>query len=481
MKALFTATLWSALSSVCTIAVGLVRIKILAMLLGPYGIGVLTQLNSYFRLLNTIPNGLTIGIVKCTAQYNAEDHRALGRLFSTVRMTLLVLAVFVTVLSIVFSHKLAEYLLQDESLYLYVIIGSLGLLFTFLASGQRSFIQGMKEIPRLAKMKIIASVLGIILVIPLVYFWKLNGAILHLSLFALITYVVALVIWKGIRRRRLTELQIGGFDRSVIGQVAKYGLVTVVTLAAMSMTYLIVRIYIGNRLGLEQVGVFHAAFGISARYLPIILGSVSIYLLPHLSGIKDHAIISREMNDSLRLFLILLTPMIVVLLGLREVVILVLFTPEFLPAAELLRYQLAGDFFKGIGYAFGAPLIPMGRLKAFLAFDLSWDILFLALSLTLIPVIGLKGVPVAYATARGVFVAIAYIYQRKTMGFRLTRANVRLLIVSSCAVLVVILAPVGLVTYVGLPLLLALWAVISIKRSEVRQVYLLLASRFKNR
>ncbi|MFC1542952.1 oligosaccharide flippase family protein [Candidatus Neomarinimicrobiota bacterium] len=470
MKHLVLSTFWNTLASGLQVVLNIARMKLLALLLGPYGVGILSQITTYLTLLSTIPAGLGTGIVKHTAEYAAQDRQRLAQLLTTVKLSLAVLGLASFIVGVVFSHQIAYSLFGDENLAVYVVLGSIGLPFNFLVSVSQSFIQGLKEIPLLSKVKIVAALVSLGLLVPMILFWKLSGAILHLGVFAAVNMILVAVVWHYLRSRRLPEARGGSFDSGILRIITLFGVVSIANLAAKNGAFLGIRILIGHQLDMQAVGIFHAAFVMSTRYLPMVMSTIVIYLLPHLSGISDRQIINAELNRILRFFLVLITPIIMIVIGLREVLIPFIYSREFLPATDLLPPQLLGDFFKITAYTLGAALLPLGRLRASLLFGVSSQLIFFLLSFGLLQQFGLVGVPTAYALVRGLYLVLIYLYLRKQINFRFDGRYIRLWLISAAAVITMVMLPTGGLYYLALLATLIIWGLLSIDRNDIKQL-----------
>jgi PST family polysaccharide transporter len=159
-------------SSLITILIGMVRTKIVAILLGPNGIGFMSVLTSLQQIVSTI-TGLGLnssGIRQIAFSASTQDDKAISITVKSLRFTVwatgglgfLVMVIGAKLFSQA-SFKTTEYALS---------IGFLGfaILFSAISSGQSSVLQGFRRIGDVAKINIIGAISGTIISLPAIIF-----------------------------------------------------------------------------------------------------------------------------------------------------------------------------------------------------------------------------------------------------------------------------------------------------------------------
>lgn len=158
---------------------------------------------------------------------------------------------------------------------------------------------------------------------------------------------------------------------------------------------LVVRARIVHLYGLEGAGQFDAAWSISAMYLALFLASLQSYLLPELSKIEKGAALEPALSRAFHFALILSLPLIVGLVVLKPLVMSLLFSEAFMPALDLLRWVLLGDFVRVLGWIMSTTLIARADMKGFALAEALWSIIFVSLAWLLLP-LGIEWIGVAY-------------------------------------------------------------------------------------
>lgn len=147
--------------------------------------------------------------------------------------------------------------------------------------------------------------------------------------------------------------------------------------------------------GLEGAGQFDAAWSISAMYLALFLTSLQSYLLPVLSKIDKGAALRTALSKAFHFALMLSLPLIVGLVVFKPLVVYLLFSEAFMPALDVLRWVLLGDFVRVLGWIMSTTLIARADMKGFALAEGLWSLVFVPLAWMLLP-LGIEWVGVAY-------------------------------------------------------------------------------------
>lgn len=102
----------TAISTIIKVIAGFVINKVIALYIGPSGLAVVGQLQSFMSIVTTFSNGaITSGIVKYTAEYQTIEQKQ--KIFSSSITISLVCSFFVSIFLFGFSEYLSELILKD--------------------------------------------------------------------------------------------------------------------------------------------------------------------------------------------------------------------------------------------------------------------------------------------------------------------------------------------------------------------------------
>jgi len=257
-------------------------------------------------------------------------------------------------------------------------------------------------------------------------------------------------------------------DFSILKQLIKFGMASLIAGTSTLVSLLLVRTFIVSHMDIQHLGIFQAVLAISSQSIMIVIESIGTYSFPRMSGLESHSEVRNEINKTFRLALLISTPIILIILTFKNIVILILYSSEFLEAAKLLGIQLLGDFFKAVGWSMGVALLPLERLKAFISIDVAWSVLFVSISYITIPRWNLQGVIFSYMVCFLFHAIVNYLYLRRTIGFGFWGKNVKLLISSVGLIVIgVLFFKQSLWYYLFMGVLLVGWAKFTLTREEV--------------
>ena len=144
-------------------------------------------------------------------------------------------------------------------------------------------------------------------------------------------------------------------------------------------------------------------------YVMLILSSFSTYYLPTLAapGTKGNEVI----ENVLRTTLLLVVPLIAVVMALRPLALVVLYSEKFLAASSLMHWMLIGDFFKVLSFVVAMPMLARADLKPFLVGEIGWNVfMFVASQLGLRTRWGIETIGVSFAISYAVYLVYALAY-----------------------------------------------------------------------
>jgi O-antigen/teichoic acid export membrane protein len=107
--------------------------------------------------------------------------------------------------------------------------------------------------------------------------------------------------------------------------------------------------------------------------------------MPHLSSTRGEDSFARELFDITLKVLLLTAAAAVGIYVLRDVIIAIVFTHEFVPVRELLAWQLAGDVLKMASWPFRMALVIKMRTRWYIALEVTAPLLHAGFTFVLLP------------------------------------------------------------------------------------------------
>ena len=178
--------------------------------------------------------------------------------------------------------------------------------------------------------------------------------------------------------------------------------------------------------GLEAAGLYQAAWTLGGLYVGIVLQAMGTDFYPRLVGsIDDTGASNRLVNEQAQMSLLLAGPGVIATLALAPVALWLLYSPEFVAAAEVLRWTCLGMALRVITWPVGYVIVARNDRVLFVVTELFWAALNVGLTLVLVPTFGLKGAGIAFFLSYVAHGIVVYLIVRRLTGFRWSSANLR--------------------------------------------------------
>lgn len=204
---------------------------------------------------------------------------------------------------------------------------------------------------------------------------------------------------------RSSELKFADFSGRWEGDLARnliafYPMLLIHSIA-VPLAPLLVRDALANQLGTDAAGYWQASIRMSDMYTQVLLTTVSLYLMPHLSEITHRGAFCREVAFTAIKLATLTCIAAVTLYIFRDWVIATVFTPKFYSVRELMPYQLLGDVLKMAGYPVRMALSIQMRSVWYVFIEISITGVWVGLTYFWIPELGTEAATLAYTCAWG--------------------------------------------------------------------------------
>lgn len=443
--------------------VGLVRNKAMALMLGPAGFGMMGTFMSILDLARSFAAmGMSNSGVRQIAQaVGTEDQHRIAVVASVVSRTALVLGLLGALPMVLLSEQISQLSFGDVGQSGAVALLSVALFLRLVAEGQTARLQGMRRIGDLARIGVLSAVLGCVAGIPIVYLLGEKGIVP--SLIAVTAVGVGLAWWFN---RRLPLAPVGlnaGEFRAEAVALLKLGVAFMASgLLMMGVAY-VVRIIVLRGAGLEAAGLYQAAYALGGLYVGLVLQAMGTDFYPRLVSVaEDHPTCNRLVNEQAHVSLLLAGPGVIATIALAPWVLGLLYSREFVAAADVLRWTCLGMALRVVTWPIGYIIVAKGVRTIFFLTELAWSVVSVLLAWWGVQHFGVAGAGMAFFGAYVFHAAMIYPVVRRLSGFRWSaevRSTVAWFFVSIAAVFTAAeWLPAGQALGVGLIVLLpATW------------------------
>jgi O-antigen/teichoic acid export membrane protein len=467
------------------IIIGIVRSKFIAILLGPLGMGISGLLTSTTGFVAALTNfGLSTSAVKdVSAAYSTGNEIRLATVAKVFRQWVWVTGLLGAVLTAALAPWLSEITFGNRDYTFAFIWISVTLLLNQISSGQGVLLRGMRQIRYMAQSGMIGSVIGLFTTIPLYYFYGIQGIVPGI----IVTAITSLALtWYYAHKLDIKPIYVSKARTIAEGKgMLKMGfMISLSGLITIGAAY-VVRIYISNTGGVDQVGLYSAGFAIINTYVGMVFTAMSTDYYPRLSAVSHSNEKSKEViNQQAEIAILILAPIILVFLVFINWVVIVLYSTKFTPINDMILYAALGMFFKAASWSIAFIFLAKGASKVFFWNELIANVYLLGLNLLGYKYFGLLGMGISFMVAYVLYVIQVFFVSRYQYQFSFTPAFYKIFILQfglavACLVIVKVLG--SPFSYIVGSLFIAVSAYFAFKELDKRLDLKSIFSGIKNR
>jgi O-antigen/teichoic acid export membrane protein len=472
MRRLVEAAAASGVASVAATLAGFVRVKLYALLLGVAGVGVIAQIQNLHLVLAAMAMlGLGLGVSREVARARASaEGRAVEAILATTRTlsgsASLVLAAGLLLL----AEPLSRWLLGDASYAPLLRLSAPAVAFSTLGRVLHEILNGYRDYRATAVATATIAAASVAILAPLVWLGGLWGAAAALPLVALASWIVTTAVF----RRRHPELSGIGFGlrRGVLRTLLVLGAVTLAVGVAEHLALLVIRARLIHAHGLSGNGWFQGVWGLSQNLLNVTVLTLTSYMVARLSEARGSAELHDQLQRSVRMSLLLTTPMAAAMILLREPLVRTFLSPEFLPSVPFFPAQAGGILARALGVAMGIGLLAAAPARTWLLLGLSAPAAFVVSFVALSNSRGVGAASDAYLISGAIYLGLSFLLTRRHLRFSLQSRQRRLALWSGLLLIALAwLTDATAASYVLGAVLVGAWCVVAIRASEVRRAW----------
>lgn len=413
-------------SSVINIALGIIRTKTMALLLGPSGFGLFGLYNSIVNLAQAVA-GMGVnssGVRQIAEAANSSDAQRLARTAAVLRRTSVALGVLGGGLLIVLSKQVSLLTFGSDQYRVPVCLLSLAVLFQLVSGGQAALIQGMRRISSLASMGALGAILGTALSIVVVYFFRDRGIAPALVSVAAMTIIMSW--WYSRKLRTAPPVLSPSHYRAEVATLLKLGIALMSGGMVMMAVAYVVRIIVLRKLGLAAAGFYQSAWSLGGLYVSFILQAMAADFYPRLTAhADDNAACNRLVNEQIRVGSLLACPGAIATLTFAPVVISLLYSAKFGAAVGVLRWICLGATLQILTWPMGFIILVKARPALLVLSELAWGVVHVGLAWLCVRAFGLNGAGIAFFGAYVFHALLTYPLAVHLSGFRWSLVNMQ--------------------------------------------------------
>jgi PST family polysaccharide transporter len=415
------------------LAFGLLRTKVTAVAVGPHGLGIVSQLNNVALVLGAVSVlGVPLFGARALARARAQQDREAERMVTRFILTVpLLCAAVLVLLALLFRQQLGTAVVGSKSYSFGLSLALSSVLFNIGFTSLQTLQQGRDAAARFNRTVVVAAIVNVIVVVPLVVIGGFPGAELAMLATSVVLFAVAARSAPGdLRQISLRGLRLGVAERALL----RAGIASVILGALVLSVETALKARLGHLHGFGAVGLYQPASLLSTQlFLQFDLG-ITLFLTTKLSAslaLGDNHAVQSSISSALRLGLLVGTPLMLLCVGGRSVIVATLFTGSFHAGQQAIALQMGGEFLRMITFVLGTVLISAGHVRAWFAVNLLPLLLQLGAGWILLPHMGVNALPVSFILAYGLTTVTIMLVTTRLPVLKPSRRETRMVI--ACA------------------------------------------------
>jgi antigen flippase len=413
-------------SSLVNVALSIIRNKAMAVLLGPEGVGLMGLYGSILDIAQAIA-GLGVGssgVRQIAEAAGTDDAEMIARSATVLRRISMVLGLFGALLLAALAFPVSNFTFGGYQHAGGIALLSLAIFFRLVSAGQTALIQGLRGIADLARINVLAGLIGTAVSIPLIYLFGLQAIAPSLVVIAAASI---LPTWWYSRRicPHPSPMPTRQFGREV-SALLRLGFVFMASgLLTFGAAYAI-RLIVLKEGGVMAAGLYQAAWGLGGLYAGFILQAMGTDFYPRLTAAADNnAECNRLVNEQAEISMLLAGPGLLATLTLAPLMMSLFYSAEFQGAVDLLRWICLGMMLRIISWPMGFIVVAKRTQAIFFWTEVAAAVVHVGLAWLFVSLLGTQGAGMAFF---GLYVwhsMLIYVIVRKLTGFRWSAANRR--------------------------------------------------------
>ncbi len=391
----------------------IIRTKLVAMWIGPVGIGLFGLFNNALEMIATGTNlGIRSSSVRDISQaHDKHDPGLISRMVTVVRKWSMWLGMAGALLTLVLAPALSQMTFGDSTHIWGFVALSVAVLLQALTNGEYAVLQGTSRLKRLASVTLWGTIVGLAVSVPLFYLLR-ERSILP----SILAYAAALAAFAWLlRNREYPAASLSRRETFDMGKgFVKLGIfMTLGNFAGILASYAF-NAWLNVNTSTEQVGFYQAGYTLINKYTGLILTALGMEYYPRLSKVADsrlrlRAFVSQEINVAIAV----MAPVVALFILLRELVVWILYTPEFNVILTFVSWGMIGTIFRTLSWCLAFTILAKGDGKTYLWTEVASAIINLVLNIVFYRWWGLTGLGVAFLVSYLLYtIIVAVVYFR---------------------------------------------------------------------
>jgi O-antigen/teichoic acid export membrane protein len=382
---------------------GWVRAKGLALTLDPAGLGVYGQVWAFVIYASGFASlGIGVGTTALIAAHRQRRERL--EIASVARASLAAPAAVgfaVAAVTLALATVLAPLVLDKDEPWL-IALAALSIPFATIQLPLQHVLQGFEDVVGQNVVYVVYGAVFTVAAVAGAYVGGVYGAAAGLAIGNAALAVLYLVRTRSLLARAHAPLSDARRELGSLRALLRIGAASLVITVAYGAADLGVRTTLIHTHGSRVAGYWFALLTISIQFIGSLAGALSYFTAPLAARAHredDRGDTQHLLDDSLRIAIAVIVPVLALLVAARQQLAGILFTDEFDPIARWLPLQATADAIRTVGWVLGVALVPLGLTRAWLVIGVGASVVYAAVGALFAAKWGLGGASAAWLVA----------------------------------------------------------------------------------
>lgn len=374
-----------------TIIAGLVKNKIVAVILGPSGMGLISLFNSSLSFMSNLTGlGLSTSAVRNLSEaFDRGDTTLLEREITTVRSWGFIAALFGTALCAALSGVLNNltFTCGNHTIHFLALSPIVGM--TAITGCELAILKATRRLRSLAIVSVYSVLATVIVTTPIYYLWGMSGVVPSLLVAALIQMFITISFSWHCHHPKLSfkqEILTNAFP------MLRLGLAFIIAGVLSSGAEFAIRSFLNNTATLNVVGLYSAGYMIVVTYGGMIFSAMETDYYPRLSAAAGKPDFNAVVNRQCEVSLLLISPMLTAFIFMVPLLLPLLFSGRFTAVCGMVQVALLALYVRAVKLPVAYVSLACGDSLLFLSVETFYAVMITTAAIAGFTLHGLTGI-----------------------------------------------------------------------------------------
>lgn len=393
---------------------GIVSVRIVAQFLGPSGmalIGSFRNFTALFKSLSTL--GVNASLVRLFVE-NKNDKSELSKIYSTFFWIFIMISVCLGLLITLFSGFLSRLLFTTSDYGFAIRLFGLLLPFIVLNTFWIAVYNGLQQFRKIVFIQILSSVFTFALTVSLIYFKRLEGALIATAISDMVLLLITLLFVINNKEYFRFDLQ-KIISKKYFSVIGRFSVMSLLSAIIVPLTLIAIRSLLIETNSVEKAGIWDAVNRISGFYMLFFSSGLSLYYMPRLAELNTDSEFINELKNYFKTLVPLFLILVAGIFFFKDFIVNLALTRAFSEVKEIIIWQLLGDLLKVMSLAFGYQILVKTMMRRYFAVEIIFNVAYFGLAYFMIQSENVAGAVKAYFFANIISFVLMLLLFRKLL------------------------------------------------------------------